>query len=114
MMDPDLVAPCDYSAVPAHWVKAFNRSRLNSIAQMTIAGEQNSTFPLDDDWALMEMPECLRKAIIGVFERNKRDNFTPRLVLKGFERSEREKFPANWTVVTTAGYFEPDKTLNYD
>jgi len=111
MMEAELVAPCDYAAVPTHWVKAFNRSKLSRLGEMVIAGESDDSM---DEWALMEMPECLRLAIIEVFGRNQTSLLPPKLVLKGFEIGTSQRFPAFWRVTSAAGYFQPDKTLHYD
>jgi hypothetical protein len=110
MMDPELVAPCDYAAVPSHWIKAFSVSKLNGIVEMVVAGEDNGDGFGDEEG--IEMPDGLRRAIEGVFARNRRENLTPRLVLKGFAVGEREKFPRSWKVKIAAGYSEPTKLLN--
>jgi hypothetical protein len=96
LVDPDLVAPCDFQGIPTHWAKALRKSKLKCITEMVVIN-----YPLlDKDESMEVMPTCLKAAIEGVFGRNGDPSLVPRLTLEGFGEREGQKFPQHWNVKT--------------
>ena len=83
------------------------------LGEQSLSCERLSPIEQDDERVLIRMPDGLRHAIKDVLGRNRMNKFTPRLTFKGFDSSEREKFPAHWRITSAAGYFEPNRTFDF-
>jgi hypothetical protein len=92
--DPDLVAPCDWQGVPTHWSKALMRSHLMGVVEMTITVEDLGS----SERILVTVTPVLQHAIQHILQRSQNEYLKPRLTLKGFGLSERDKFPDDWDV----------------
>lgn len=96
MVDPDLVAPCDYQAIPTHWAKALGKSKLKCITEMVVINYPS----LQKDAPMEVVPVCLITAIEEVFTRNTNASLIPKLTLERFGEEEWKKFPRSWEVKT--------------
>jgi hypothetical protein len=96
MVDPDLVAPCDYQAIPTHWAKALSKSKLKFVTEMVVINYPS----LNKDAPMEVIPVCLKTAIEGVFARNRDSLLVPRVTLEGFGDEEWKKLPQHWKVKT--------------
>ena len=95
MLDPHLIAPCDYQPIPTHWAKALSASKLKHITEMVVVN-----YPSQKWLSRVEIiDDFLKIAVEGVFARNEDPSLVPRLTLEGFGESERRKFSHHWKIV---------------
>jgi hypothetical protein len=106
MADPELVAPCDYQAIPTHWAKALSTSKLRWISEMVVVN-----YPSLSRDVPIDVPACLTKAVEGIFARNKDESLVPRLTLEGFGEKEWNKFPQHWEVKMVRAVLGPQDVL---
>lgn len=108
MMDPHLIAPCDYQAIPTHWAKALSNSKLNHITEMVVVNYPSQKWVAP----IVVMAACLKKAIERVFARNEDRSLIPRLTLEGFGEKESEKFPEHWKISTVGAVLGPEQVVD--
>jgi hypothetical protein len=106
MIDPDLVAPCDYQAIPTHWAKALSKSKLKCITKMVVINYP-SLRPYHPE-LIESLSECLKTATEGVFARNSDPSLVPQLTLQGLGDKEWKKFPQRWEVKNAMAVLGPD------
>lgn len=108
LIDPQLVASCDYQDIPTHFARALSSSKLNHITELVVINYPSQKWTSPTEF----VARCLRNAIEEVYPRNNDRAFIPRLTLGGFDEEKSATFSDHWEIVTAGAVNGPGLVMD--